>query len=93
MVRLAINGFGRIGRCAFKIAFERRDAEIVAINSLGDPATFAHLLKYDSAYGVYDHEIGFDDKHIIVDGTKILFLAEPDPIKLPWEKLEIDTVL
>ena len=86
MVRLAINGFGRIGRCAFKIAFERRDAEIVAINSLGDAETFAHLLKYDSAYGIYDHEIGFD-------GCKILFLNEPDPIKLPWEKLQIDTVM
>lgn len=83
MVRLAINGFGRIGRCAFKIAFERRDAEVIAINSLGDPETFAHLLKYDSAYGVYDHEVGFDDKHIIVDGVKILFLSEPEPIRLP----------
>lgn len=93
MVRLAINGFGRIGRCAFKIAFERSDAEIVAINSLGDPATFAHLLKYDSAYGVYDHEVSFDDQHIIVDGNKILFMSEADPIKLPWEKLEIDTVM
>ncbi len=93
MVRLAINGFGRIGRCAFKIAFERRDAEIVAINSLGDAESFAHLLKYDSAYGIYDHEIGFDDKHIIVDGCKILFLNEPDPMKLPWEKLQIDTVM
>lgn len=93
MVRLAINGFGRIGRCAFKIAFERRDAEIVAINSLGDAKTFAHLLKYDSAYGIYDHDIDFDDKHIIVDGCKILFLSEPDPSKLPWEKLQIDTVM
>lgn len=93
MVRLAINGFGRIGRCAFKIAFERRDAEIIAINSLGDPETFAHLLKYDSAYGVYDHEIGFDDKHIIVDGVKILFLSEPEPIRLPWDKLKIDAVM
>lgn len=93
MVRLAINGFGRIGRCAFKIAFERRDAEIVAINSLGDTKTFAHLLKYDSAYGVYDHEVTYDDKHIIVDNRKILFLNEPDPLKLPWEKLEIDTVM
>lgn len=93
MVRLAINGFGRIGRCAFKIAFERRDAEIIAINSLGDPATFAHLLKYDSAYGVYDHEISFDDKHIIVDGVKILFLSEPEPIRLPWDKLKIDAVM
>lgn len=93
MVRLAINGFGRIGRCAFKIAFERRDAEIIAINSLGDTKTFAHLLKYDSAYGVYDHEVTYDDKHIIVDNRKILFLNEPDPLKLPWEKLEIDTVM
>ncbi len=93
MVRLAINGFGRIGRCAFKIAFERRDAEVVAINSLGDAKTFAHLLKYDSAYGVYDHDISFDDKHIIVDGRKILFLAEPNPANLPWEKLQIDTVM
>ena len=93
MVRLAINGFGRIGRQAFKIAFERRDAEIIAINSLGDPKTFAHLLKYDSAYGVYDHEIGYDDKHIIVDGMKILFLSEPEPMRLPWDKLKIDAVM
>lgn len=93
MVRLAINGFGRIGRCAFKIAFERRDAEVVAINSLGDAKTFAHLLKYDSAYGVYDHEISCDDKHIIVDDRKILFLSEPNPANLPWGKLKIDTVM
>lgn len=93
MVRLAINGFGRIGRCAFKIAFERRDAEVVAINSLGDTKTFAHLLKYDSAYGVYDHDITYDDQHIIIDGRKILFLSEPEPLKLPWEKLKIDTVM
>jgi len=93
MVRLAINGFGRIGRQAFKIAFERRDAEIIAINSLGDPKTFAHLLKYDSAYGVYDHEVAYDDKHIIVDDMKILFLNEPEPMRLPWDKLKIDAVL
>lgn len=93
MVRLAINGFGRIGRCAFKIAFERRDAEIVAINSLGDTRTFAHLLKYDSAYGIYDHDISYDDQHIIVDDRKILFLNEPDPLKLPWAKLKVDTVM
>lgn len=93
MVRLAINGFGRIGRCAFKIAFERRDTEIVAINSLGSPATFAHLLKYDSAYGVYAHEVSYDDQHIIVDGTKILFLSEPEPGRLPWGELKIDAVM
>lgn len=93
MVRLAINGFGRIGRCAFKIAFERQDAEVIAINSLGDPMTFAHLLKYDSAYGVYDHDVSYDDKHIIIDGLKILFLSEPDPSRLPWDKLKIDAVM
>lgn len=93
MVRLAINGFGRIGRCAFKIAFERRDADIIAINSLGDSKTFAHLLKYDSAYGVYEHDVSYDDKHIIVDGRKILFLSEADPLKLPWDKLKIDAVM
>lgn len=93
MTRLAINGFGRIGRCAFKIAFERRDAEIVAINSLGTPETFAHLLKYDSAYGIYDHEVSYDDKHIIVDDTKILFFSEPEPVRLPWDKLKVDVVL
>lgn len=93
MVRLAINGFGRIGRCAFKIAFERRDAEIIAINSIGNPGDFAHLLKYDSAYGVYDHDVSYDDRHIIVDGVKILFLNEPEPMRLPWDRLKIDAVL
>ena len=93
MVRLAINGFGRIGRCAFKIAFERQDAEIVAINTLGSPMELAHLLKYDSAYGVYDHDIDYDDKHIIIDGQPILFLQEADPSRLPWDRLKVDTVM
>lgn len=93
MVRLAINGFGRIGRCAFKIAFERQDTEIVAINTLGTPMELAHLLKYDSAYGVYDHDIDYDDKHIIVDGQPILFLQESDPSRLPWDRLKVDTVM
>ena len=62
----------------------RRDAEIIAINSLGDPRTFAHLLKYDSAYGVYDHEVSFDDKHIVGRWCKkSLFLSEAEPIRLP----------
>ncbi len=93
MVRVAINGFGRIGRSAFKIAFERHDAEIIAINSLGDTKTFAHLLKYDSAYGVYDHDVSFDEQHIIIDGRKILFLNEPEPLNLPWDRLQIDVVM
>lgn len=93
MVRLAINGFGRIGRSAFKIAFEREDAEIVAINTIGSPAALAHLLKYDSAYGIYDHEVSYDENHIIVDGIPVLFTSEPDPATLPWGDLKIDTVL
>ncbi len=93
MIRLAINGFGRIGRCAFKIAFERQDVEIVAINTIGSPMQLAHLLKYDSAYGVYDHDIDYDDKHIIVDGQPILFLQEADPSRLPWDRLKVDTVM
>lgn len=93
MVKLAINGFGRIGRCSFKIAHEGNDAEIVAINSIGDIATYAHLLKYDSAYGIYDHDITYDDHHLIIDGHQIPFFTEPDPAKLPWGSLQVDTVL
>ena len=84
MTRVAINGFGRIGRNAFKIAFARPDLHIVAINDLTNTKTLAHLLKHDSNYGTYHHEVGSDDTHIIVDGKKILITAEPDPAKLPW---------
>ncbi len=93
MVRIAINGFGRIGRNAFKIAFDRNDAEIVAINDLTDAKTLAHLLKYDSNYGTYAHDVSFDDQGIIVDGKHIRVLAEKDPINLPWADLGIDVVI
>lgn len=93
MIRVAINGFGRIGRCAFKILFERDDAEIVAINGTTDTKTNAHLLKYDSSYGTYDKVVEFDDKNLVVDGQKILVLTEKDPLKLPWEDLKVDVVL
>ena len=93
MVKVAINGFGRIGRNAFKIAFERRDVEIVAVNDLTDTKTLAHLLKHDSTYGTYDREVTFDDKHIIVDGQKITAISEPEPAKLPWKDLDIDVVI
>ena len=66
MINIAINGFGRIGRNAFKIAFERRDVKIVAINDVCDTKTLAHLLKHDSSYGTYDREVSFDDNNIIV---------------------------
>jgi glyceraldehyde 3-phosphate dehydrogenase len=91
--RLAINGFGRIGRNAFKVAFERSDMEIVAINDLTDTKTLAHLLKHDSNYGTYGHKVGFDDKDIIVDDKHIKVLAEKDPATLPWKDLNIDVVI
>jgi glyceraldehyde 3-phosphate dehydrogenase len=91
--RVAINGFGRIGRNAFKVAFERSDLEIVAINDLTDTKTLAHLLKHDSNYGTYEQKVGHDDKNIIVNGEKIAVLAEKDPALLPWKKLKVDIVI
>lgn len=93
MVKIAINGFGRIGRNAFKIAFERSDAEIVAINDLTDAKTLAHLLKYDSNYGTYEYSVDYDDENIIVDGKKIRVLAEKEPANLPWGDMGIDVVI
>ena len=93
MVKIAINGFGRIGRNAFKIAFERKDAEIVAINDLTDAKTLAHLLKYDSNYGTYEYDVSFDDENIIVNGKKIRVLAEKEPANLPWKDMGIDVVI
>ncbi|MGH7249741.1 MAG: type I glyceraldehyde-3-phosphate dehydrogenase, partial [Minisyncoccia bacterium] len=91
--RVAINGFGRIGRNAFKVAFERSDLEIVAINDLTDTKTLAHLLKYDSNYGRYAHKVEFDETNLIVEGKPIKVLAEKDPAALPWEDLKIDVVI
>ncbi len=91
--RVAINGFGRIGRTAFKVAFERTDLEIVAINDLTDTKTLAHLLKYDTNYGRYSHKVGYDEQNIIVDGKAIRILAEKDPAALPWRDMKIDVVI
>jgi len=93
MIRVAINGFGRIGRNAFKIAFTKKDIQIVAINDLTDTHTLAHLLRHDSNYGHYHKSVKSDDKHLIVDGKKILVTAEPDPVKLPWKALKVDVVI
>lgn len=93
MIKLAINGFGRIGRSAFKIAFERPDIEIVAINDLSDPKALAHLLKYDSSYGIYNREITTDEENLIVDDKKIKVFAEKEPTNLPWGELGIDVVI
>lgn len=91
--RVAINGFGRIGRNAFKVAFERDDLEVVALNDLTDTKTLAHLLKHDSNYGTYSKDVGYDDKSIIVDGKHIIVLAETDPAKLPWAEHKVDVVI
>ena len=92
-MKIAINGFGRIGRNTFKVAFERDDIEIVAVNDLTDPKTLAHLLKYDSTYGVYNKEVVVTDSAIIVDGKEIKILAERNPANLPWEEMGVDVVI
>jgi len=91
--RVAINGFGRIGRNAFKIAFDRDDLEVVAINDLTDTKTLAHLLKHDTNYGLYQHEVGSDESNIFVGGTAIKVLAQRDPAQLPWKDLNVDVVI
>lgn len=91
--KIAINGFGRIGRLTFRSLLKSEDVEVVAINDLTDNATLAHLLKYDTAHGTLDMDIEADDENIIVDGQKIVALAERDPSKLPWASLGIDLVL
>ena len=91
--KLAINGFGRIGRNAFKIAYERDDVEIVAINDLVTPEALAHLLKYDSTYGIWDHEISHDDDGLNVDGKHFKVTAVRDPRELPWGELGVDAVI
>ncbi|MBM3209850.1 type I glyceraldehyde-3-phosphate dehydrogenase [Candidatus Saccharibacteria bacterium] len=91
--KIAINGFGRIGRNAFKIAFERNDIEIVAINDLTDTKTLAYLLKHDSNYGAYQHDVSAGESEIIVNGKTIKVLAERDPASLPWRDLGVDVVI
>ncbi|PIS42825.1 MAG: type I glyceraldehyde-3-phosphate dehydrogenase [Candidatus Kerfeldbacteria bacterium CG08_land_8_20_14_0_20_40_16] len=93
MIKLAINGFGRIGRAAFKIALEREDIEIVALNDLTDNETLAHLLKYDTVYGTYPKEIKGTEEGIKVDGNLFRVWEEKEPEKLPWKDLGVDVVL
>lgn len=93
-VRVAINGFGRIGRSTFKAAFGRmKDIRIVAINDLTDTQTLAHLLKYDTVYGTYDKDVDYDPTHLIIGKKKVRIYQERDPAKLPWKRHKIDVVL
>ncbi|MBP7273910.1 MAG: type I glyceraldehyde-3-phosphate dehydrogenase [Saprospiraceae bacterium] len=91
--KIAINGFGRIGRLAFRKLQNMPGVEVVAINDLTDNATLAHLLKYDTAHGIFDFKIEHTPNSISVDGRRIAAYSEKDPAKLPWKDLGIDVVL
>lgn len=92
-LRVAINGFGRIGRTTFKCGWGRPGVDVVVINDLTAPNILAHLLKYDSVFRTWGHEVSFDEKHLIVEGKKIPVVAEKEPLKLPWKKYDIDVVI
>ena len=94
-IRVAINGFGRIGRAFAKIAKNRDELQLVAVNDLGNIKNFAYLLKYDTAYGVSQFDISVNEKNnsLIIDGQEVLFISEKDPANLPWKKLDIDVVV
>lgn len=92
-VKIAINGFGRIGRKVFREALEEKDLEVVAINDLTDAAMLAHLLKYDSVHGIFDAEVTSEGDYLIVNGKNIRVFAEKDPSALPWKEQQVDIVI
>ena len=92
-IKVAINGFGRIGRLTFKTLLTKENVEVVAINDLTDTATLAHLLKYDSVHGRFDGTVSATDAGIVVNGTEIKVTAEKEPKNLPWGDLGVDVVL
>jgi glyceraldehyde 3-phosphate dehydrogenase len=92
-IRVAINGFGRIGRITFRKLIERDNMEVVAVNDLADIATLSHLLKYDSVHGHFPGSIKINGNHLLVNSHEIIVLSEEDPGKLPWKKLGIDVVI
>ncbi|ARF16751.1 type I glyceraldehyde-3-phosphate dehydrogenase [Sporosarcina ureae] len=92
-VKIAINGFGRIGRLVLREAFATEDMEVVAINDLADAAMLAHLLKYDSVHGIFDADVQSDESSISVNDKKISVFAEKDPANLPWKDLGVDIVI
>ncbi len=94
MIRIAINGFGRIGRPAFRRILDNHpNLEVVAINDLTDPETLAHLLRYDSLYGIYKKTVKFTENELLVDDKRVKILAEKDPANLPWKEFGVDIVL
>ena len=93
MTKVGINGFGRIGREVFRVAFNNPEVEVVAVNDLGDIKTLAHLLKYDSIHGIFDHEISIEGNFIIVDGHKIEVFSCMDPAQIPWGEAGAEIVV
>ena len=93
MSRIAINGFGRIGRSVFKVGWERKAFDVVAINDLTDAATLAYLLKHDTNYGTWNVDVAAKDGNLVVGGKTIKLLAQKDPMQLPWKDLDIDIVI
>ena len=92
-IKIAINGFGRIGRLVFREAIKNNKFEVVAVNDLTDAHQLAHLLKYDSVHGVYNGDVQSEEDAFIVDGVKVKVFSEKDPSKLPWGELDIDVVI
>ncbi|KZE75003.1 glyceraldehyde-3-phosphate dehydrogenase [Myroides marinus] len=92
-IKIAINGFGRIGRNLFKLLLDHPTIEVVAINDLADTQTMAHLVKYDSIHGILNKEVSYDDNHIIIDDKKISFFRESEINGLDWKSLDIDYVV
>ncbi len=92
-IRVAINGFGRIGRAFLKIAWERPEIEIVAVNDLGSIESLAYLLKYDTVYRKWNHDVTHNESHIFIDGKELKFISEKDTTKLPWKDLDVDVVV
>ena len=93
MTRIAINGFGRIGRNLFRLLLNHPSIEVVAINDIADNKTMAHLVKYDSIHGILPYSVSYDDNAILIDGKPYLFFHEKEISKLDWEKLSIDIVI
>jgi glyceraldehyde 3-phosphate dehydrogenase len=93
MLKVGINGFGRIGRMTMRAAMKQDIFKVVAVNDLADNASLAHLLKYDSTYGILDADITGDDKGFVIDGDEIAVFSERDPAKIPWKEHEVDIVI
>jgi len=93
MTRVAINGFGRIGRMTLRVLLQRSNIKVVAINDLADTTTLGHLFKYDSVHGGFKGDVSIHEKSILINGNEVLFFQEKSPENLPWKKLEVDVVI